>query len=67
MRAWWEACPKFEHALRRPEASRAGALALAVESERAVAEKEGIAWDMLLTAMTARCPEAAAAVAALPG
>ena len=67
VRAWQEACPKFEHALSRPEASRAGALALAVKSERSVAERQGIAWETLLIAMTARCPEAAAAVSTLPG
>ena len=67
-RAWArEACPKFERALRQPETVRAQALALAVASERRAVAAEGMAWEMLLPAMTVRCPETASAVAVLPG
>ena len=66
-----ETCPKLEHALGQRESARAGALALAWATEVADLGREGppirVTVAVLRRALEERCPEAAAAVATLPG
>ena len=75
-----ETCAKLEHALGQQESARAGALALAWATEVADLGREGrmahfgregphirVTVAALRRALEERCPEAAAAVAGLPG